>query len=153
MKKLTLRKEAILPRIDGITRNMEKLRELGKKSLSEFEERGDVFDLAQHHLRLALEGIFHIGSHILSRLSGARPTSYKEIAQRLGEKGVVKREFADNRLVKMAGFRNRLTHFYHDITPKEIYGIINNDLVNLEEFLQAVEKVVTAPQDFDLTIE
>lgn len=153
MKKLPLRKEAILPRIDGVTRNIEKLRELGRYPLSEFEKRGDVFDLSQHHLRLALEGIFHLGSHILSRLPGVRPTSYKEIAQRLGEKGIVERRFAEDQLVKMAGYRTRLTHFYHDITPKEIYEIIQAKLDNIEEFLQTVKKVIESPQNFNLTIE
>src|SRR3989344_3865691 len=79
MNTAPIRTEAILPRIDGITRNITKLRKLGTYPLEEFEKRDDVFDLSQHHLRLALEGVFHIGSHILARLPGSRVTSYKEI--------------------------------------------------------------------------
>ena len=152
MKLLALRKEALLPRIDGIERNLSKLQLLGKKPLSEFEKRGDTFDLTQHHLRLALEGIFHIGSHILSRLPGSRVTSYKEIAVRLGEKGIVDQSFANEKLVKMAGYRTRLTHFYHDITPKELYQILQNELPDIEIFLQATKNVLLHPEQFSLTL-
>jgi predicted nucleotidyltransferase len=37
-----LRKESIIPRIDGITCNIEKLRTLGNLSLAEFEKRGRI---------------------------------------------------------------------------------------------------------------
>lgn len=153
MKQLPLKREAIIPRIDGISRNVEKLRTLGKLPLSEFEKKGDTYDLVQHHLRLALEGIFHIGAHILSRLPGARVTSYKEIALRLGEKGIIEQTFAKKTLVQMAGYRTRLTHFYHDITPKEIYEIITKHLDDIEVFLQAVKEILSQPEEFGLTIE
>lgn len=55
---LPLEREAIMPRIDGIRKNILKLQELGKLPFEKFRE-GDSFDLAQHHLRLALEGVFH----------------------------------------------------------------------------------------------
>lgn len=153
MNNIPLRKESLIPRIDGITNNLKKLRELGENPLSEFEKHGDVFDLSQHHLRLALEGVFHIGSHILSRLSGARATSYKEIAVNLGEKGIVEISFANNQLIKMAGYRTRLTHFYHDVTPKELYEIIHNNLSDIESFLSVVKEIILNPQKIGLKIE
>lgn len=153
MNIIPLQNEALLPRIDGIERNLTKLQALGEKTLSEFEQRDDTFDLAQHHLRLALEGVFHIGSHILSRLPGGRVTSYKEIAMRLGEKGIVDTTFAKEKLVKMAGYRTRLTHFYHDITPKELYEIIHHHLQDIEMFLQSIKKLLVNPEKLGLTIE
>ncbi len=153
MKTLPLRKESLIPRIDGITRNIEKLRVLGSYSVEEFEKESDTYDLAQHHLRLALEGVFHIGSHILSRLPGKRPTSYKDIASRLGETGIIDRMFAQHQLAQMAGYRTRLTHFYHDITPKEIYDIVQNNLTDIETFLTAVRTLLQNPSPFNLTVE
>jgi uncharacterized protein YutE (UPF0331/DUF86 family) len=153
MNKLPLRKESIIPRIDGITRNVVKLRALGSKPLAEFEKKEDTFDLSQHHLRLALEGVFHIGSHILSRLPGGRPTTYNEIASKLGDAKVVDRTFAQEKLVKMAGYRTRLTHFYHDITPKEIYDIIHTNLDDIEYFLTAINKLLTNPERIGCTLE
>ena len=99
-----LRREALLPRIDGITKNLKRLREFGARPRKEFLENEDLFDLAQHHLRLALEGVFHIASHILSRIPGTRATGYREIALALGVADIVDRTFAEGALVKMAGY-------------------------------------------------
>lgn len=90
---LPLEKEAIMPRLDGIRKNLAKLQSLGELLLTDFRT-GDNFDLAQHHLRLALDGVFRLGSHILSRLPGGRPVEYAGVAQKLGELGVVDLAFA-----------------------------------------------------------
>ena len=61
MKRKSISREAIMPRIDGISKNLAKLKNLGELPFSQFKV-GDPFDLAQHHLRLALEGVFPIGT-------------------------------------------------------------------------------------------
>lgn len=145
-----LKKEAIIPRIDGILRDVDKLRKLSDKGLEEFKKNEEFFALSQFYLRQALEGVFHIGEHILSRLNGGRATEYKEIAKLLGERGIVNKNFAETRLKSMAGYRNRLTHFYADITPEEIYDILKNHLDDFEVFLRAVKNVLEHPEKFGL---
>lgn len=149
---LPLEREAILPRIDGIRKNLAKLHALGDLPFKQFEQE-DPFDLAQHHLRIALEGIFHIGAHILSRLPGGRPVEYSGIAQKLGDLGVVEKEFSEKKLVPMAKLRNLLVHQYADIDPKEIYRILNENLGDIEQFLHAVKKLIANPNKFGLAIE
>lgn len=144
-----LAREAILPRIDGIRKNLEKLAGLAKLPLKEFS-KGDPFDLAQHHLRLALEGVFHIATHILSRIPGGRATEYKEIALKLGETGIVPREFAQKALVPMAGLRNILVHNYSDIKPDRLHDIITNHRNDIEQFLKYVKVVLENPEKFGL---
>jgi len=40
----------------------------------------------------------------------------------------------------MAGYRNRLVHLYHEITPEELYGIIQDEVDSLKDFiLQTLE--------------
>ncbi|MEJ2307556.1 MAG: DUF86 domain-containing protein, partial [candidate division WOR-3 bacterium] len=113
----------------------------------------DNFALSQFYLRRALEGVFHIGNHLLSRLSGGRSTQYKEIAKALGEKGIVDRSFAENNLVKMAGYRNRLTHFYADISPEELYKVLNNDLGDFDFLLTAIKELLQNPEKYNLELE
>jgi len=43
--------------------------------------------------------------------------------------------------------------FYAEISPEEIYGIINNDLGDFEIFLKAVKNVLERPEKFGLSIE
>ena len=152
MVKETIKSQSIIPRIDGIERDIEKLENLGKLPLDTFATE-DNFIKAQFYLRRALEGVFHIGSHILARIPGGRVTEYKEIALKLGELGIVEKKFAGNQLKNMAGYRNRLTHFYSDITPQEIYGIIKNNLEDISAFLQTIRELLKHPERYDLKVE
>lgn len=145
--------QAILPRLDGIAKDVAKLKKMQRISLAEFEKDEDKFGLVQYYLRQALEGVFHIGSHILSRLPGGRATEYKEIARKLGEQRIVPKDFADTTLTKMGGYRNRLTHFYAEVTPGEIFQIIQENLGDFEIFSQHIKEVLKNPQKFNVTVE
>lgn len=116
--------ETVLTRMSGIQEEVAELRKLGEGPFDDFV-KGVGFKLAQYHLHRALEGVFHIASHILARLpGGAKTSTYKELALALGEKGIVSQDFSQKKLVKMAGYRNRLVHFYAQIKPREIEGNI-----------------------------
>jgi uncharacterized protein YutE (UPF0331/DUF86 family) len=147
-----IKSQSIVPRIDGIQRDVEKLRKLGSLPFNEFKNETNVV-LSQFYLRQALEGVFHIGAHLLSRIPGNRSTEYKEIALKLGDAGIVAHDFAQSSLKNMAGYRNRLTHFYADITPEEIYLILQNNLDDIDLFLKAVKNVMEHPEQFGLSIE
>lgn len=147
-----LQRESIEPRLDGLQKELILLKQFSALPFEEFKS-DLVYDRAQLHLRFALEGIFHIGGHILSRLPGGRYTEYKEIARKLGEAGIVNKDFAEQKLVLMAGYRNRLTHFYAEITSAELYKILNEHLNDIEIFLHAVKELVERPERLGLTIE
>jgi uncharacterized protein YutE (UPF0331/DUF86 family) len=63
---------------------------------------------------------------------------YKEIAAALGQLGVITKEHSE-KLRLMAGYRNRLVHFYHEITDKEFYSLIQNHLGDIETFLKEIK--------------
>lgn len=147
-----LYREAIEPRLDGIQKDLVLLRRFAKLSLKDFQTEV-IFDRAQLHLRFVLEGIFHIGSHIVSRIPGGRFTEYKEIARKLGELGIVSKIFAEKKLVPMAGYRNRLTHFYAEIRPNELHKILRENLDDIAEFLRAVKGVMQHPEKWGLKLE
>lgn len=149
---ITIKSQSILPRISGIQGDVEKLRKLAELPVEEFSVE-DNFIKAQFYLRRALEGVFHIGSHILSRIPGGRATEYKEIALNLGKFKIVDRLFAETKLKTMAGYRNRLTHFYADVTPTEVLNILRNNLHDVETFLSAIKLLLKNPEQCDLRIE
>ena len=148
-----LKRESIIPRLDGIARDVEKLTGYAQRGLSAVKANDEIFSLCQFYLHRALEGVFHIGEHILSRLNGGRATEYKEIARLLGEKGIVDKKFADTQLKAMAGYRNRLTHFYADITPEEIFSLLSKNLDDFHTFLAAIKRLLKNPSQFGLTLE
>jgi uncharacterized protein YutE (UPF0331/DUF86 family) len=77
---------------------------------------------AESYLRRTLEALFDIGRHILAK-GFALPTSeYKEIAEGLHEKKILSLEEKEL-LKRMAGYRNRLVHFYHEVGPEELHEV------------------------------
>ncbi len=148
---LPLEREALMPRIDGMRHNLERLRSLGRLPLADFRS-GDNFDLAQHHLRLTLEGVFHIGAHVLSRLPSGRPVEYRDIAVKLGDLAVVPTLFAETKLVPMARLRNLLVHHYADIDPERLYVVVREHLTDVETFLGYVKALIEHPERLELTI-
>ncbi len=154
MSDRTIKTQSIVPRMDGIQKDVALLRELGRRSLEEFKDPTHHYaDAAELHLRYALEGVFNIGAHILSRVNGGRSREYKEIARKLGEYNIVDKKFAEDALIKMAGYRNRLTHLYAEVEPDEIYTIIRDNLDDFEVFLAALKRLLKDPARFGLTIE
>lgn len=135
--KIPINKEVINERLHIIEQTLEKLKELQKLSIKDFSE-GDNFAIAEHHLRRALEAVFDIGTHILSRIPGVKPRSYKEIPKLLAEKDVIPKDFGQDKLLPMAGYRNRLIHFYPEITAEEIYNIIKQDLPDFYAYCRLI---------------
>ena len=147
--RIPINKQLVLSRISEILKDVNKLSRFKEMKLSEFIQ-GENFAIAEHYLRRALEAVFDIGNHILSRLPEGRAYSYKEIAVKLGESGIVSREFAEKKLIKMAGYRNRLTHFYSEVTSEEMYYIILKNLDDFIEFINFVKIVLENPEKFNL---
>lgn len=152
MNTLAIEKDIITKRIEGIEAEIAELKLLGKQTLSEFSV-GVGWKLAQFHLHRALEGVFNISSHILSRIPGSQATQYKEIALKLGEHKIVSKEFAEKELVEMAKYRNRLVHFYAEISAEELYQIIQKSLGDFDIFLSSIKSLLTNPAKFGMSVE
>jgi len=157
MRKVPLSKIKIESKLAVIREAILELEKIGKQySKEQFIADKNQFAISEHYLRRALESVFDIGGHMISRFAyspAKRPKTFKEIALALGEKGVVDKKFAKEKLFEMAGYRNRLVHFYDEITAKELYQIIKKDIGDLEIFAQSVVKIVKNPEKIGLKIE
>lgn len=118
---------------------LEKLGRLAKISKSDFlaDERNPA--AAESFLRRSIEAMFDVSRHILSKSYEFKSLEYKDVAQALGEKRVVSSGYAEI-LVKLAGYRNRMVHYYKEIKPDELYDILQKDLGDIEKFLVEIEK-------------
>jgi uncharacterized protein YutE (UPF0331/DUF86 family) len=112
-----------------IEEGIRELETLSKLSLTDFLSDKRNYIVAEHYLRRSLEGILTIGSHFLSRIN-AKTKDYQQIILSLGEHGLIPKDFAE-RNKNLAGYRNRLVR---EITPEELYTVINQHLNDLIEF-------------------
>ena len=107
-RRVPINKDVLRARISYIEDSRGSLERFRGISYEEFHSNPDHFRIAFYDLHRSLEAIMDIGSHILSRIPGARPSSYKDIPQLLEKHKIIPSDFADGQLTKMAGYRNRM---------------------------------------------
>jgi uncharacterized protein YutE (UPF0331/DUF86 family) len=147
-----LSKRVIGDRLAWIDKMVAEIRALPLDSYEEFSvNRRDVW-AAESCLRRALEAIFDLGRHILAKGFGLGVTEYKQIASELETAGVLSHSRA-RLLSTLAGYRNRLVHFYHEVTSEELYEICRNNLDDLLKIRNAFQKWVNEnPDSIDETL-
>ena len=143
---MTLNVSMITGRIDAIRTALAHLQELSALPQEEFLRDYKNPASAETFLRHCLEATFDIGRHILAKTGKVRLThEYKDIARGLGKSGVLSQTLID-KLVEMAGYRNRIVHFYHEITDEELYQILQTDLKDFRHFLEEIGQFLEKQQ-------
>lgn len=118
---------------------MEKFR---KMELEEFLKDKDYYFLASYHLRVAIEAVLVISTHILSRLpSNGKKKDYTEVILSLADYNILPKTFAQ-KIKGMPGYKNRLVHLYWKIKPEEILTIIKDDLDDFSQFIKHMETFI-----------
>ena len=117
----------VAQRIFWISQMMDSLEDLRLEEKVAFLADRHKIAAAESYLRRALEALFDIGRHILAKRFAYPATEYKEIAKGLSSNKVLVEKEAEL-MRKMAGYRNRMVHFYHEITPEELHEVCLNHL-------------------------
>lgn len=94
---------------------------------------------AESCVRRSLEALFDLGRHILTKGYGLGVSEYKEIAVRLTAQGVLSEGEAAT-LHLLAGYRNRLVHFYHEVSAEELYQLCSQELGDIERIQDAYKR-------------
>lgn len=115
-----LRIKTVEEKLQKLQEFIDKLEELKKISYDQFINESIYPDAAMRNLQVGVEVIIDIGTHILSEIFQVKVSEYKEAIQKLGEAGVVPKEFAKEH-IPMAKFRNLLVHEYGDIDIVKVY--------------------------------
>lgn len=114
-------------RLEIIRSAVVELRALPHSTLESFtSDRRNVWS-SDALLRRAIEALFDTARHLLAKAHGRAGLEYREVARLALEHGVISAEVADQ-FVRIAGFRNRLTHHYDVVTPEELFAIIQGHL-------------------------
>jgi len=129
-------------RLGFINKSVAKLKRLSKFREEEFLE-GDIPAIAESYIRRSLEAIFDIGRHISAKTAGKGVVEYKEIVNTLNNAGIITKGLTE-RLKLMSGYRNRLVHFYHEVTDKELFSIVKDNLLDVEDFVKKIKAFVEA---------
>ena len=142
-----IRLKLVRERLQAMTEQLRALRALPQATEEEFLADRRNPDAAESNLRRALEALFDVARHLLSKVYGLGALEYKEVARLSGENGLVTDPELRRRFIEIAGFRNRLTHYYHEITPAEIYAVVTRDIPDLEALREELRNAATRLAD------
>jgi len=88
-----------------------------------------------------------IGRHVLAKGFSKVVSEYKDIPVKLRESGVLKE--ADATIMReLAGYRNRMVHFYDEISTEELYDISTKQLGDIDQVLNAILQWVQTHPEF-----
>ncbi len=131
-------------RARAIRRMLDQLRALPSASPEQFVADFRSPAAAESLMRRAIESLLDIARHLLAKGHGVGALEYREIARVAAEKGLIVDPDLRDRFIRIAGFRNRLTHFYDEVTPEELRGILVRDLDDLERLTAELEEAAAA---------
>ncbi len=146
MSPARMRSAVVSDKTQTVERMLAGVRSLPLASESEFLADLRMVAAGESFLRRGLEALFDLGRHILAKGFGEPIAEYKSIARRLGELSVLDAAQAE-RLGTMAGYRNRLVHFYDEVTPAELYRILTEHVDDVRRLLDALRQWVAAHPD------
>ena len=132
-------RRVILNRLGFIQEYLQEIRSLPLASSAAFTHERKNVAAAESYVRRCLEALLDVGRHILTRVYAKGVTEYKDVARQLKVYNVVDdAEF--QLLLQMAGYRNRMVHFYHEVTPDELYRICTTQLGDIERVADAYRR-------------
>ncbi len=137
MTPASIRSQVVIERAAWVRSMLDDLRSLPLESLEEFAADRRNPAAAESFLRRALEGLMDLGRHVLAKGFGEGVVEYKAMADRLHQNGVLSVSGAAL-LTEMAGYRNRLTHFYGEVTHDELRAIGLSQLGDVEKVLDEI---------------
>lgn len=138
-----LREKVIVERTAWIRKMIEGIQALPFDSKESFLSDPRNVASAESYLRRALEALMDLGRHVLAKGFGKAVTEYKEIPRELHREGVLGP--TDTSLMhELAGYRNRMVHFYDEVTADELYHICHDQLGDVERILAAILKWINS---------
>jgi len=117
----------------------EKLKELSEFKKEDFLNDYRNYDTAKYNLQAAVEAVLDIAAHIIAREDLGSPDTSADSFRILAEAGIIEENML-LKLVKMTKFRNRIVHLYDQIDEEFIYQIINNNLKDIEKYVDIIIK-------------
>lgn len=146
MTRSQIRASVVAERLSWIRTMLEGIRHLPLSSFEEFVSDPRNTAAAESYLRRALEALLDLGRHVLAKGFGLVVTEYRDIGARLEQEEVLDREKA-LKCRRMAGYRNRMVHFYHELSNQELFEICSTRLHDVEGVADAIVAWLSAHDD------
>lgn len=145
-------KRVVSDRLAWIDKMLETVQALPLADQEKFFSDARNIATAESCLRRALEALFDLGRHLLAKGFAQPSSEYKEVATKLKDHEILSASEAEL-MRQLAGYRNRLVHFYHEIPDSELYEICRSQLSDIKTLADVLRKwLVAHPENLDETL-
>ncbi|MFZ5807871.1 MAG: type VII toxin-antitoxin system HepT family RNase toxin [Chloroflexota bacterium] len=141
-----LSRYVITDRIQWIEKMLAEIQQLPLESQTVFLADSRNIWSAESCLRRALEALFDLGRHILAKGFAEGTSEYKGITLSLERHKVITSEEASVMMI-LAGYRNRLVHFYHEVSAEELFQICVHQLNDVVFVLNGIRRWINNNQN------
>lgn len=110
-------------------------------TLDELQRDRDKQNMVLHSILIAIQSGLDIANHIIADKNLSKPSTYRESFEILAQSGLIDHNLASN-LADLASFRNIVVHSYWKMDFKEVYAILQEEYINLENFRKWVKDLL-----------
>ena len=121
----------------ALDRALAVLRRHQGRSVAQLEQDPEELWAVERGLQLCAQNVIDVATHVAVS-AGCEVQDYARAIDRLGELGVLTREFAA-RFRSVAGFRNVLVHAYLEVDVRHVHRLLNEQLEDFAEFARSIE--------------
>ena len=114
------------------------LRSYKERTIEDLQNDATLRGAIERYLYLAAQASIDLAEATIAYRGYRKPTTYREDFEILIENSVIGNALGE-KLIKMVAFRNRLAHAYDSIDYGVIVSTLNNSLVDLDDFVAAIE--------------
>lgn len=95
----------------------------------------------ERYLYLVVQATIDLAEEIISYKELRRPATFSESFEILHSEKIIPKAL-EEKMIRMTGFRNRITNDYEDIDNLVLYDILQDHLQDIEDFLAEVSNKI-----------
>jgi uncharacterized protein YutE (UPF0331/DUF86 family) len=130
-------KPLILRKIERIEAYLKQIRHKKDPGIEIFKKDKDLQSIILFNLIQSIQTCIDIGTHIISDTGWEMPASQADIFKTLAENRIITEQLS-KKMIKMAGFRNRIVHEYEKVDLRIVYDVWRKNLSDIERFCKAI---------------
>jgi len=130
--------EVIQNKISAVKKYLSILKNYQSYSKEEIEKDINIKGAVERYLYLVIQSAIDLAEAMVSYKELRKPSSFAEAFLILKEDGILTDELTD-KMIKMTGFRNIITHDYADIDYTIVVRILNEGHKDIEDLITAID--------------
>jgi len=106
-------------------------------TLDQYLHNAILQSAVERNIQVAIQCMLDIGNHIIAEDEFRPPEDNEDILEILSSAKIISRDFFQ-KIKGIGGFRNILVHNYLDIDSEKVYGYLEGDIDDFEQFAKFI---------------